>query len=248
MVNPRRRNSTAIYESDSYFSSDDFYYDYVGNKAAYQKGFRSKLRLICNFLPQRGRLLDVGAAYEFFMEEANKCGFQALGVELAPSAARHASRHGQVFQMPLEQIKTDFRFSAICFIDSLEHFENPMTGLRKAWELLEDNGVVALMVPNIESLFARVTGARWHLLLPEEHLFYFSPASVDLILRKAGFEVLYRGTGSYGRSAAEILRVLLRGRLAIPKSIDAALKRVSMEVNLGDIFAIGRRIDSRGDQ
>jgi len=242
MVNPRRRNTTAIYQSDNYFNDEDYYYDYVGNKAAYQKGFRSKLDLICRFQPRRGRLLDVGAAYGFFMEEANRRGFSSVGVELAPRAAQHARNYGEVFQVPLAGVSTEQRFSVVTFIDSLEHFEDPLTGLQKAWQLLEPEGIVAVMLPNIESLFARLAGSRWHLLLPEEHLFYFSPRSVRLILDKAGFETIHLGTGSYGRSAAEMLRVLLRGAAKPPRVVEDALRRVSLEVNLGDIFAIGRKL------
>jgi len=241
MVNPRRRNTTAIYQSDNYFNDEDYYYDYAGNKAAYQKGFRSKLDLICRFQPRRGHLLDVGAAYGFFMEEANRRGFSSVGVELAPGAAQYARNFGEVFEVPLTAVSTEQRFSVVTFIDSLEHFEDPLTGLQKAKQLLEPEGIVAVMVPNIESMFARLAGARWHLLLPEEHLFYFSPRSVRLIFDKAGFETIHLGTGSYGRSAAEILRVFLRGAAKPPTMIENALKRILLEVNLGDIFAIGRK-------
>ncbi len=244
MVNPRSKNSLSIYTDDSYFSSEAYYYDYLGNKPAYQKGFRSKLDLLCKYQPRRGRLLDVGAAYGFFMEEATKRGFQAYGVELAPRAAGHASKYGEVFTQSLTELATDYRFSAITFIDSLEHFEQPLDGLRSAWHLLEDGGVVAVMVPNIDSWFARLLGTKWHLLLPEEHLFYFSPRSVPLMLDKAGFEMLHIGSGSYGRSAAEILRVLLRGKVGIPSAIDRILKKVAFEINLGDIFAIARKVTS----
>jgi 2-polyprenyl-3-methyl-5-hydroxy-6-metoxy-1,4-benzoquinol methylase len=242
MVNPRRKNSIEVYQSDKYFEHEDYYYDYAGNKAAYQKGFRSKLKLICEHRPQKGKLLDVGAAYGFFMEEANRFGFHACGVELAPNAARRAGDHGEVFRKPLADIDTEHRFSVVCFIDSLEHFEDPLAGLRKAWDLLEVDGIVALMVPNIESTFARAMGAKWHLLLPEEHLFYFSPKSVELILKKTAFELIHLGTGSYGRSAAEIARVLLRGKLAVPAAIEKILQRISFEVNLGDIFAIAKKV------
>src|SRR5262245_15344925 len=61
MVSPWRKHLVEIYRDDAYFDDQRYYYDYEGNKAAYQKGFRSKLRLIGKYCPRRGKLLDVGA-------------------------------------------------------------------------------------------------------------------------------------------------------------------------------------------
>jgi 2-polyprenyl-3-methyl-5-hydroxy-6-metoxy-1,4-benzoquinol methylase len=241
MVNPRRNRVLEIYESDSYFNDEKYYIDYERNKAAYQKGFRSKLKIICEFAPARGRLLDVGAAYGFFMEEALRFGFEPYGVELAPTAASYAKRYGEIFQKPLSEVEVDKKFSVVAFIDSLEHFENPIAGLEKANGLLEPSGLVAVMVPNIDSTFARLTGSRWHLVLPEEHLFYFTPNSISLAFKKAGFDVAYLGTGGYGRSLAEILRVLTRGQKLRLGLIERLLQKAVLEVNLGDIFVIGRK-------
>jgi 2-polyprenyl-3-methyl-5-hydroxy-6-metoxy-1,4-benzoquinol methylase len=241
MVNPRRKGCTEIYKDDDYFSHEDYYYDYEGNKAAYQKGFRSKLKLISRHCNRKKKLLDIGAAYGFFMEEAASYGFEPFGVELSAKAAEHARRHGVVYQKPFTELNIEDRFSVISFIDSLEHFEQPIAGLQKAHELLEDQGIVAVMVPNIDSLFARLTKTKWHLLLPEEHLFYFNQKSIQLMLEKSGFDMVYLGTGGYGRSMDEILRVLLRGKGISLFGVDRLLRKITLEVNLGDIFAIARK-------
>lgn len=241
LVNPRRKHSVDIYVSDDYFCNDNYYYDYAANKRAYQKGFRSKLALICRHCARKGKLLDIGAAYGFFMEEAAKFGFEPYGVELSKAAAEHASHYGHVFHRPLADVDTDVRFSVVTFIDSLEHFENPLDGLKQAARLLEDRGIVAVMVPNIDSLFARLTRSRWHLLLPEEHLFYFTPKSVRFAFEQAGLEVVHLGTGGYGRSMAEIMRVLLRGTGIKFQALEPFLQKIHFEINLGDIFAIARK-------
>jgi hypothetical protein len=113
--------------------------------------------------------------------------------------------------------------------------------LQKAHELLEDQGIVAVMVPNIDSLFARFTKTKWHLLLPEEHLFFFNQKSIQLMLEKSGFDMVYLATGGYGRSMDEILRVLLRGKGISLFGVDRLLRKITLEVNLGDIFAIARK-------
>lgn len=244
MVNPRRKGSMAIYQDDRYFKDDDYYYDYAGNKSAYQKGFRSKLKLIARHCHRKGKLLDIGAAYGFFMEEAARYGFEPFGVELSGAAAQHAAAFGPVFHEPFAQVETTHRFAVVSFIDSLEHFEHPDEGLRKAWDLLEDHGIVAVMVPNIESLYARLAKTKWHLLLPEEHLFYFTPGSLRRMLELASFELVHMGSGGYGRSLAEILHVLLRGKARYSGGLDALLRNITFEINLGDLFAIARKVES----
>lgn len=243
MVNPRHKNSLDIYKNDDYFQDDKYYYDYAGNKAAYQKGFRSKLKLIGKHSPRKGNLLDVGAAYGFFMEEAGKFGFNPYGVELSGSAAKHASQYGQVFHATLSDAPIDKQFSAVTFIDSLEHFEQPLDGLRRAWQLLESQGIIAVMVPNIDSLFARITGDKWHLLLPEEHLYYFTPKSTRLMLEKANFQVVHMGTGGYGRSLAEVLHVLFRNHGLVLGALEKYLRKVTFEINFGDIFVIAKKVE-----
>jgi hypothetical protein len=84
-------------------------------------------------------------------------------------------------------------------------------------------------------------GDKWHLLLPEEHLFYFTPQSTRIMLEKAGFEVLHIGTGGYGRSLAEIMRVLFRGHAGGLGTLEKFLGKLTFEINLGDIFAIARK-------
>jgi 2-polyprenyl-3-methyl-5-hydroxy-6-metoxy-1,4-benzoquinol methylase len=241
MVNPRRKRTIEIYQDDAYFKDDKYYYDYEGNKSAYQKGFRSKLSLISKYCPRRGKLLDVGAAYGFFMEESARFGFEPFGVELSRDAAARAGRYGTVFNESLLHVDTGHRFAVVAFIDSLEHFDQPVDGLRKARELLLDDGIVAVMVPNIDSWFARIVKAKWHLLLPEEHLFYFTPNSVRLMFEKVGFEILHMGSGGYGRSIAEILHVVFRGRKLPLGRAEAVLRKIAFEINLGDLFVIAKK-------
>ena len=84
---PQTKRLHGDLQDDDYFSHEDYYYDYEDNKAAYQKGFRSKLKLISRHCSRKGKLLDIGAAYGFFMEEAARYGFEPYGVELSAKAA-----------------------------------------------------------------------------------------------------------------------------------------------------------------
>jgi hypothetical protein len=55
-----------------------------------------------------------------------------------------------------------------------------------------------VVTPNAASLHARVAGRRWFLLKPEEHLYYFAPATIRRLLESRGFRVsTVRRSGQY---------------------------------------------------
>jgi hypothetical protein len=60
----------------------DGYADYVGDADSHRRAARRRLALIGRFAPSRGRLLDVGAAAGFFIDEANAAGWDAEGIDI----------------------------------------------------------------------------------------------------------------------------------------------------------------------
>ena len=81
-------------------------------------------------------------------------------------------------------------FSVITMWDVIEHISNPIMAISKASELLEDGGIIAINTPDSGSLFAKVLGKKWHLIVPPEHLFLFDKKNMEDLLKKQGFEVL----------------------------------------------------------
>jgi hypothetical protein len=73
----------------------------------------------------------------------------------------------------------------ITFWDVFEHLVNPREVLEKARSLLTDDGLVAIEVPNIRSLYSRLLGRRWW--YDFEHVFYYSPRGLLHLLEEAGF-------------------------------------------------------------
>ncbi len=239
-VNPRKTDVKGIYTED-YFSNEDYYADYEASRKAFRIGFRSKLRILKRYVGG-GRLLDVGCAFGDFMDEAKAFGFSPYGVEVSPGAAKIASDVGPVCCGDWLEFRTESPFDVVTFIDSLEHFENPVKALQKASEVLFPGGLVAAMVPNIGSWFARLMGRRWHLILPEEHLVYFTPTTMRQVLEREGFQVLHEGTGSYGRTLGDVAAVLFRGTGWGRSLADSVLRRIVFEINLGDLFVVARKV------
>ncbi len=143
-------------------------------------------------LASGARVLDCGAATGFFMEVAERAGYQPHGVELSAfGAAEIAKRFGadRAWQGQLQDAALEpASFEAIFMLDFLEHVADPRGTLAQARELLAPGGHLVITTPDTHALTARLMGDRWsHYKV--EHLYYFSRRNLPLLLRDVGFEV-----------------------------------------------------------
>jgi hypothetical protein len=69
----------------------------------------------------------------------------------------------------------------------LEHLPEPVADLRRAHRLLRPNGWLMMMIPNVESLAARVFGPYWLGWELPRHLYLFPRRTLDAILTSVGF-------------------------------------------------------------
>lgn len=83
----------AAYYTDAYFKGcqADGYVDYAGSETVLRREFKATVEYLSRFVP-RGRLLEIGCAYGFFLLEARRR-FDVSGLEIAESAVR--SCHGR---------------------------------------------------------------------------------------------------------------------------------------------------------
>jgi len=140
-----------------------------------------------------GRILDVGCATGLFLHEMATAGWQATGVELAAHAAEYAStRFGlNVFQGMLEQASFEAEtFDVVTFWDVLEHTFSPAQTLAQAARLLAPGGLIAINIPNWDSIDRRLFGPYWIGFDPPRHLYVFTQETLTVLLLKAGLRPL----------------------------------------------------------
>lgn len=90
----------------------------------------------------------------------------------------------------------DRRYDLIVFTHVLEHTLDPVLSLANARELLSEDGIMSIEVPNNACEGSRRMGARWRWLDVPRHLNFFTPDSLQACARAAGLSVkavLYRG-------------------------------------------------------
>jgi hypothetical protein len=228
-----------IYAPD-YFKLDaahpvDGYVDYLGDADRHRETARRRLALLARFR-KPGRLLDVGAAAGFFVDEAIRMGWDAEGVDVAKHLVEWGRRE---LGVPLRiggmaSVAGSDMYSAITMWDYIEHSLDPAGELAKCNELLEPGGIIALSTGDLDSIAARVSRSRWHLLTPRHHNFFFSARTLARLVDRSGFELLWSGHPGARYSLAHLTYKLGLGA-------HAGLARYSLPVNLFDIVTVVAR-------
>jgi SAM-dependent methyltransferase len=185
---------TAIYDA-AYFEGADAaagYDDYGALEGAFRHNFARRLRRLG--APRAGgRLLDLGSAYGFAVDEARRLGWHAFGLEISRAAARRANDAigesivalGDAQSIPF----ADETFDSVTLWDVLEHLADPHGVMSGVVRVLRPGGRLALTTGDVGSIAARVSGPRWHLYTIPEHLFFYSREGVRRLLSAHGFRI-----------------------------------------------------------
>lgn len=152
---------------------------------------KSRLRKI-NRLQHGGKLFDLGVGWGHFLAAARDMGYNVSGVELSEYQWDYATRdlglpveHMNFFDLPASPGSTD----VITMWDVLEHIEDAGAVLDRIHDMLCDNGLLVLQVPQIDSYISKKTRDKWS-MLSHTHVNYFSPSTITRLLQDHGFEVL----------------------------------------------------------
>jgi len=186
-VNPRIKSERVV---NAYQDSEDELY--VSQAEARIKTFQNSLRLVERYAPQRGKILDVGAAAGFFLKTAKDAGWETYGVEPSRWLAQWGNERYQVNIRPGVLRSAKFKpgfFEAVTMWDVLEHVPDPLSELLETNRILKNGGLLVINYPNIGSKMARLAGSRWWFLL-SVHLFYFTQDTLRRYLERAGFKVI----------------------------------------------------------
>jgi hypothetical protein len=122
----------------------------------------------------------VGAGDGTLLDALSKCGRDAVGLE------RHAA-HPEVREA--EVIEIEGEWAAIVFWHSLEHVSSPGAAIDHAVSILAPHGLLAVAVPNIASLQARLFGDRWLALDLPRHRVHLTTGALLRRLRALGLRI-----------------------------------------------------------
>ena len=201
-VNPRIPDDRIfeIYRDHYFQRSADGYGGYELIAPMRKRTFARWYETIKPFLPEaRGNALDIGCAAGYFIDILRADGWSAEGIELDLGTAEDLIRRGyRVSNTPLESFAAARKFRFISLFDVIEHLPGVDADMAKISSLLEDDGIVAVVTPNVASPQRKLMGRRWFQFKPREHIHYFSPATLARLAARHGLQPVHvSASGQY---------------------------------------------------
>lgn len=135
-------------------------------------------------------VLDIGGGTGWMIDllkQADKRINYSQIVDIDTKAKELAEQNGyNYFEGRIEDFNTDKKFHLILMLNLIEHVADPLTVLRKAGSLLEDNGIIIIKTPNSKSWDARLfKKTYWGGLHCPRHWVIFSEKNFRLLVNSA---------------------------------------------------------------
>jgi SAM-dependent methyltransferase len=151
-----------------------------------------------------GPLIDVGAGAGGFVAAAQERGFTVTAVEMNSECCDYiGTRLGAeaiCSDRPAATLRALPPARVVTLWHVLEHLPDPREMLAAAADALVPGGVLALGVPNPESMQCRLLGSRWHHLDAPRHLCLMPGSALVGQARELGLEPMLRTTNDpFGR-------------------------------------------------
>ncbi len=198
-TNPRPLDSDLpeYYQSPEYISHTDtkkkitdHLYFFV-KRIMFQRKFNLLKRSLNTKYDKKSiNILDFGCATGDFLVYLNKKGIKTVGYEPEKSAVLKARKKGVKVLTDISDLNNDNyknSFSVITLWHVLEHLSDPLQTIGILKQLLTDQGIIVVALPNYQSFDARYYGSDWAAWDLPRHLNHFDEKTISLLMKKKGF-------------------------------------------------------------
>jgi 2-polyprenyl-3-methyl-5-hydroxy-6-metoxy-1,4-benzoquinol methylase len=155
------------------------------------------------------RLLEVGSGYGFFLDEARRHKWKATGVEPGTYPGRSPEREAATLKARVSELGPEYvDFDIVALWDVIEHVADGVTLIKESGARLRPGGALVIRTPNGHAL-DKCYGLPPKMLLhsaylqlvypanPAEHVFHYTPETLESILNRAGFTTTWIDTRYY---------------------------------------------------
>lgn len=162
-----------------------------------------------------GRLLDVGGGRGDLGVVLRRRGWSVTSLDPSDLACAEARSRGVdsvcgTLSDPPDTLGGGY--DAVAFQHSLEHVVDPAADLAEAHDRLAGGGLLIVTLPNFNCWQRRSFGADWFHLDVPRHRSHFSPAGLQALLRRCGFETIWLSTSTSADGLAMSVQYRWLGR------------------------------------
>ena len=148
--------------------------------------------ILDSFEPYRktGNLIDVGCGIGYFAEVARERGWNVHGTEYTDEAIEICKGKGiDMLQGKLDPSNyPEGHFDIVTSFEVIEHINNSQEEMRNFNKILRMGGAAYITTPNFNSLSRMLSGPDWVVVGYPEHLSYYTPKTLNLLLNNSGFK------------------------------------------------------------
>ncbi len=166
-------------------------YDYQKYEEMFRNIFMKRFNLVSKYV-KKGKVLDIGCSNGVFLDLFKESGWETWGVEPSENSETARKKGHKVMKGFFEKVNLPKNyFDLVIMNHTLEHMDSPVSVLKKVSGILKKDGILLVDVPNFGSLLSKLMGNKWPYLLPDEHKWQFTKASLTEIFKEGGYRVLY---------------------------------------------------------
>jgi len=217
-----------------YLSDEDTYKFHSDHSYVERKILLSNL--VCKKLIRfncTGKLLDIGTGNGTFLDVAKKYGYETYGVEPSKYQTLRIAQH-KIYNDNFENIHFgNIIFDIIVNQEFIEHVVDLDIMMQKVSNITKKDSIIYISTGNVKSLYASILRSKWK-YYEALHVNYFSPMSLQLLLRKYNWEILDFGSGF--RFYDTIIYAFMK------TSILSYFKLLVARIRLGNITRFGMHI------
>lgn len=135
-------------------------------------------------------MLDVGAGYGLLSSILYTKGYEVEIVEPEHSSYYLRGRKFKHYKTTIEEFlhNQKSKYDIIIMMDVIEHLKDPLKILKQLKSFLNKDSIIVIQTPNYKSLMANLC-INWSWWMVSDHKFFFSPNSMRLFFKKAGYTV-----------------------------------------------------------
>jgi len=204
--------------------------------------FQRLAAIVSKFHPPETPFLDFGCGDGGFLRQFNSP--RGRGFEIGTEGRRMIGPceivTGDWATVAGSRIFPPAAFDFVVAFDVLEHLPRIGEDLALIRTVLRTGGHLFISVPNSESFVAKAMGKHWNMLLLE-HLWYFSPKTLERIMARYGFELLTIRSVPYDAPIAHLATRLAQTFGMTGTFTGGPISRLVLPIPAGIMLGIFRR-------
>lgn len=166
------------------------YHSYLKENEKLSKRFNKLSEIIIQY-KNKGKLLDIGSGHGLFDAIIDRLGKYDISL-IEPFQKVELFNKGKIYKKTFSNFikKNNCKYDLITMLDVLEHFNYPIYILKSLSDIGKTRSILVIQTPNYMSLMAKICG-NWSWWMVEDHKYIFSPNSIKLLLKLAGYKIKY---------------------------------------------------------